>query len=177
MRVRWFLWVLLVRGCGRCVELARKSGSAVDASFIEKSHRDPVYAITWLQGKTLHECVSTSTDGMVLWWDIRKLGEPTETLTLEKGDGQLLGGMSLEYSAAAGPTKFMVGTEQGTVLSCNRKGKSPSDRITNSYSGHHGPIYALHRNPFYPKYFLTIGDWTVRVRHPSHFVAICFDFG
>ena len=24
-------------------------------------------------------------------------------------------------------------------------------------------MYALHRNPFYPKFFLTIGDWTVRL--------------
>ena len=31
------------------------------------------------------------------------------------------------------------------------------------YEGHCGPVYALQRNPFYPKFFLTIGDWTVRL--------------
>ena len=29
--------------------------------------------------------------------------------------------------------------------------------------GHHGPVYGLVRNPFYPKYFLSIGDWTARI--------------
>ena len=73
-----------------------------------------------------------------------------------------MGGVSMEYSAAAGPTKFLVGTEQGKVVSCNRKAKNPSDRIGTIYEGHCGPVYALQRNPFFPKYFLTIGDWTVR---------------
>ena len=41
------------------------------------------------------------------------------------------------------PTKFMVGTEQGVILSCNRKAKTPQDKITNAFTGHHGPIYAL----------------------------------
>ncbi|XP_042639469.1 dynein axonemal intermediate chain 2 [Orycteropus afer afer] len=61
------------------------------------------------------------------------------------------------------PTKFMVGTEQGIVISCNRKGKTPAEKIVCTFSGHHGPIYALQRNPFYPKNFLTVGDWTARI--------------
>ncbi|KAG8468793.1 hypothetical protein KFE25_007311 [Diacronema lutheri] len=136
----------------------RRGSEPVESSLIEKSHRDPVYSIVWLQGKTAYECASTSTDGQVLWWDIRKLGEPTESLELISGD-VTMGGVSLEYSAAGGPTKFMVGTEQGTILMCNRKGKSAQDKIGTVYSGHHGPTYALQRNPFFPKYFLSIGDW------------------
>lgn len=45
---------------------------------------------------------STSTDGRVLWWDIRKLGEPVETLPLEFAgyrSGQKLGGIALEYES------------------------------------------------------------------------------
>lgn len=45
---------------------------------------------------------STSTDGRVMWWDIRKLGEPVETLLLEFAgyrSGQKLGGISLEYES------------------------------------------------------------------------------
>lgn len=61
------------------------------------------------------------------------------------------------------PTKFMVGTEQGIVISCNRKAKTPAEKIVCTFSGHHGPIYALQRNPFYPKNFLTVGDWTARI--------------
>lgn len=61
------------------------------------------------------------------------------------------------------PTKFMVGTEQGIVISCNRKAKTSAEKIVCTFSGHHGPIYALQRNPFYPKNFLTVGDWTARI--------------
>lgn len=63
----------------------------------------------------------------------------------EKGSETLLGGVSLEYDPAAGPTKFMVGCEQGSVLSCNRKAKNPADRVGSSYMGHHGPVYGLKR--------------------------------
>ncbi len=43
----------------------------------------------------------------------------------------------------AQPTKFMVGTEQGAILLCNRKVKNPLDRIVSAFTGHHGPIYSL----------------------------------
>lgn len=56
--------------------------------------RDPVYDFAWLQSKTGTECMSVSTDGSVLWWDIRKLGEPTESLILkERGSDTVLGAM------------------------------------------------------------------------------------
>lgn len=53
--------------------------------------------------------------------------------------------MVLEYDPAAGPTKFMVGTEQGGVLMCNRKAKNPGDRVGANYTGHHGPLTGLQR--------------------------------
>jgi dynein intermediate chain 2 len=96
--------------------------------------------------------------------DIRKLGEPLESMPLQVGaDSATLGGVTLSYDVAAGPTNFLVGTEQGTVLLCKRKSKSPSDRIGAVYPGHHGPIYALQRHPMFPKNFLTVGDWTARI--------------
>mmetsp|Transcript_9026 Transcript_9026/g.20048 ORF Transcript_9026/g.20048 Transcript_9026/m.20048 type:complete len:325 (+) Transcript_9026:2-976(+) len=152
----------------------RRGPTPAEISIIEKSHRDPVYDIAWLAGKTAYECASTSTDGQVLWWDIRR-PEPSDSLALEDKtpgcEGRTMGGVSMEYSAGAGPTKFLVGTEQGKVVQCNRKAKNPSDRIGIIYEGHCGPVYALQRNPFFTKYFLTIGDWTVRlwndeIRHP-----------
>ena len=80
--------------------------------------------------------MTASTDGSVLWWDIRKLGEPTESLTLkEKSSETVLGAMSLEYNPAAGPTKFMIGTEQGNIMACNRKAKNPQDRVVASFPG------------------------------------------
>jgi len=141
----------------------RKGSQPTDTSVIEHSHRDPVYDIRWLAGKTAFECVSTSTDGQVLWWDTRKLAEPLERMTIEDkaNDNMVVGGVNLEYSAAGG--KFLVATEQGTIFSCNRKAKNPADRVGTCYEGHAGPVYKVARNPWFPKFFLTIGDWTWRV--------------
>jgi len=142
----------------------RKGSQPIEVSAISKSHSDPLYKCIFLTSKTGTECFTTSTDGQVLWWDIRKMAEPTETLMLDinKTGKPTLGGISLEYEPTM-PTKFMVGTEQGIVLSCNRKAKTPSERIVNNFSGHYGPVYALQRNPFFPKNFLTVGDWTARI--------------
>lgn len=142
----------------------RKGHTPVDTSPIEKSHRDPCYDMAWLQSKTGTECTSVSTDGYVYWWDTRRLGEPVESLQLKEKNGEnIYGAVSMEYESIAGPTKFMIGTEQGTVLMCNRKAKNPQDRIGTAYHGHHGPVYSLERNPFFPKYFMSIGDWSARV--------------
>ena len=61
------------------------------------------------------------------------------------------------------PTKFMAGTEQGTIMSCNRKAKTSQEKVVTMYPGHIGPVYALQRNPFFPKNFLTVGDWSAKV--------------
>ncbi|KAM9597379.1 dynein axonemal intermediate chain 2 [Trichechus inunguis] len=144
----------------------RKGSMVAELSTIEFSHRDPVYGTIWLQSKTGTECFSASTDGQVMWWDIRKLSEPTEVVIMDITKKEMLenalGAISLEFESTL-PTKFMVGTEQGIVISCNRKGKTPAEKIVCTFSGHHGPIYALQRNPFYPKNFLTVGDWTTRI--------------
>jgi dynein intermediate chain 2 len=139
----------------------RKGHSPCDSSPIERSHRDPVYDAAWLVSKTASECASVSTDGYVHWWDTRRMNEPVESLLLtERGQSSVLGAVCLEYCEAA---KFLVGTEHGTALSCNRKAKTPAERIGASYVGHHGPVYSLRRHPFFPKYFMSVGDWTARV--------------
>lgn len=61
----------------------------------------------------------------------------------------------------------MVGSEQGSIFTCNRKAKTPAEKIVTIYPGHHGPVYALQRNPFFPKNFLSVGDWTARVSNPQ----------
>jgi dynein intermediate chain 2 len=57
----------------------------------------------------------------------------------------------------------MVGTDQRNVLLCNRKAKNPNERIGAVFSDHLGCVYALQRNPFFPKNFLTVADWQARV--------------
>ncbi len=109
------------------------------------------------------EFFSTSTDGQVMWWDIRKLSEPTETMLIDpERNGNIIGGTHLDFETTM-PTKFMIGGENGTAYMCNKKAKNPGEKITHAYAGHHGPIYALQRNPFFVKNFLTIGDWKAQV--------------
>ncbi|CAL8102283.1 unnamed protein product [Calicophoron daubneyi] len=159
----------LVSGCynGQLAFWDRRKGSQpVEVSPVEQSHRDPTWKVIWIQSKTGTECFSTGTDGQVLWWDVRKMSEPTEKLYLDPTKKQdfscAQGAYALEYESTI-PTKFMAGTEQGTIISCNRKGKTPAEKIVAIYPGHLGPVYALQRNPFFPKNFLSIGDWTARI--------------
>lgn len=150
-----------------CYWDTRRGPKPVDTSPIEKSHRDPANGILWMQTKTGTECFTASSDGQVYWWDTRKgLSEPVDSLILDptkKLDlNNALGATVLEYESTM-PTKFMVGTEQGSIISCNRKAKTAADKIAALYNTHSGPIYALERNPFAPKVFLSVGDWTTRI--------------
>lgn len=76
----------------------------------------------------------------------------------------LLGGEVLDYDPIYSPQKFLVGTEQGVIISCQRRKNKPI-QIEKAYFGHVSPIYAVQRNPYNPKYFLSIGDWTVKIWH------------
>lgn len=145
----------------------RKSGAApAETSIIEHSHHDPVYDVFWISSKTGNQCCSVSTDGWMLWWDIRHLAQPTHKLLLTDKDGLAFGGSSMEYNTEAGPTKYLVGTEQGAVLSVNLRNAKQNNGITLYDTGagkHHGPVCAIQRNPTHNKFFLTIGDWTARL--------------
>ena len=158
-------FILLPPGLITCYD-TRVGESAKETSVIETSHRDPVYWISWLAGKSPFECVSTSTDAQVLWWDVRKLAEPIDSMWVEDkaADNLRMGGSSMEYAGAGG--KFLFGSEQGKIVACSRKGKTPADKVGASWDAHSGPIYALSRNAYYPKFYVTVGDWTVKVSTP-----------
>ena len=51
----------------------------------------------------------------------------------------------------------------GSVFLCNKKAKAINERISAVYNAHFGPVYALQRNPCFPKNFLTVGDWCARI--------------
>lgn len=145
-------------------------------SRIEESHKDPVWSVKWLQSKS-GELLSVSTDGNVYVWDCRLPDRPTEIHSIpednvlllpksnDNGAKGILGGLCLDYDPqVGGPAKYMIGTEQGTILSCNRKGKTNQEKIgPNTFNGHHGPVYSVQRNPMFSKYFLSVGDWTARL--------------
>lgn len=140
-------------------------------SSVETSHFDPVRDISWISSKTGSQCVSVSTDGRILWWDTRKLTEPSDSVSLfldAKAEcAQLQGGCTLEYSTEAGPSKYLVGTEQGAVILINLKSRKQNGGVAPfDVSGpgkHHGPVCSVRRNPSNPKCFLSVGDWTARV--------------
>ena len=54
--------------------------------------RDPVFDFAWLQSKTGSEALTVSTDGQVLWWDIRKLSEVVESMPLRYSETDGSGG-------------------------------------------------------------------------------------
>ncbi|XP_039285506.1 dynein intermediate chain 3, ciliary [Nilaparvata lugens] len=146
----------------------RGGGQPVDVSRLYSSHRDPVSSVLWINSKSGTEFFSTSIDGQIKWWDVRKLAEPIENLLLDvvKGEEQSLsraiGASCLEYEPTI-PTRFMVGTENGLVISGNRKGKTPQEKLGAQYKCHHGPVMSLQRSPAFVKNFLTVGDWTARI--------------
>jgi len=89
-----------------------------DTTVLEKSHHDPVYGTAWFTPqKQGTEVVSTSTDGRLIWWDMKKTSEPIEVLMLTDSAGKdgpkpkICGGTCLDYNADAAPMKYMVGTE------------------------------------------------------------------
>jgi len=139
---------------------------ATYTSEVEHSHHDPVYDVFWVQSKTHKEFVSVSTDGRMLKWDMRNFTEPVATYELKDAQGAEMGGCSLEYNVEGGSTKFLVGTEQGLVVSINTK-KKGGQMVSVKEAGagkHHGPIYSLQRNPTHAgKYFMSVGDWSARI--------------
>jgi len=83
---------ILVGGCyngSLCLfDLSKGNSSGVVTPVIktvlEKSHHDPVYDIYWLtHTKSNNDCVSTSTDGRILWWDMRNASAPVDSFTIE----------------------------------------------------------------------------------------------
>lgn len=156
-------WYDLKRGPTPCMK-----------SKVEVSHYDPIYDVVWMQSKTGQDCASVSSDGRLLFWDCRKLDEFVDECILTdggaKGEEKTLGGCSLEWMQEAGPTKFLVGTEHGITLSCSRKPKKACEIGTwfgtenrGGYGKHFGPVYAVKRNPFHVKFFLTVGDWCAKM--------------
>mmetsp|Transcript_15613 Transcript_15613/g.20256 ORF Transcript_15613/g.20256 Transcript_15613/m.20256 type:complete len:371 (+) Transcript_15613:147-1259(+) len=146
----------------------RKQGSAGETSEIEHSHHDPVSSVFWISSKSGNSCASVSTDGRLLWWDVRKISQPTDQLLLKtEKEGSILGGSTMDYNHEAGATKYLVGTEQGLVTMVNLRNRRTNGGVllfdNTMKSSHHGPISSIQRNPVHNKFFLTVGDWTARL--------------
>lgn len=143
--------------------------NSLETSLVENSHHDPVSDVFWISSKTGYQCASVSTGGKMLWWDTRKLSEPIDSIvfTAQDTDNKVtLGGSALEYNTEAGPTKYLIGTEQGNVLGVNLRNRKINNGVTSYDNGpgkHHGPIYSIQRNPTHHKFFMTVGDWSAKI--------------
>ena len=82
--------------------------------------------------------------------------EPIESLVLdvsktpEPSLRAAQGATVLEYETTI-PTKFMIGTEQGTVIQCNRKGKTQAEKIAAIYQAHLGQVKQVRYDGPLPK--------------------------
>lgn len=108
---------------------SRKGKDPVAMSHVEQSHSDPITHFQWQMTKTGQQCVTVSTDGYAHFWDIRKLKEDrVESLAIKESgaDGKetLIGVTALENSPDT-PTKYVLGTQQGTVIIANKRPKKP----------------------------------------------------
>jgi dynein intermediate chain 2, axonemal len=143
----------------------RQGWKPAGISNFENSHFCPVSDFAWLQSKTNSECVTSSVDGKVLWWDIRNLAAPTDSCQLAAQEGgRPFGASALEWLQEAGPTKYLVGTEEGIGLALNKKPKKAVElggwfgsEEKGGHGRHYGPIWTIKRNPQHVKYFMTVG--------------------
>lgn len=143
-------------------------------SEIETSHCEPVVDLFWLSSKGGNEFVTCSTDGKVIWWDYRNISQPTDVLTITENQSsssapaKIVGATSMEYVADYGP-KYLIGTETGAIMLATKKPKKNVEiNFNNSYGlenvgRHMGPVTRIQRNPFNPRFFMSVGDWSVNV--------------
>lgn len=134
------------------------------------AHRDPVSSLLFIFSRTNSEFFSASSDGRCMWWDLRDLSQPTDTLmmTIRVPPGET---PSLAYAEGVSvlqfertiPTKFLCGTDTGFVISVNRKGKTINETMSAVFNAHRGQVKALHRSPCIVKMFITCGDWTINL--------------
>jgi dynein intermediate chain 2 len=140
---------------------------------VEVSHWDPVYDVVWIQSKTAQDVASVSSDGRLLFWDVRKLDEVCDEAVITDGGRpteKVLGACALEWMMEAGAKKFLVGTEHGVTIGATRTPKKAVDvgpwwgaETRGGFGKHFGPVYAVKRNPIHVKFFMTVGDWCCKM--------------
>ena len=159
---------------------------------VENSHTEPVSDFVWLKSKNSNEFVTSSTDGSVIWWEIKdkdclvslkgiqlpvdidlQTEKPlyltnTEKVNVDGEDKDITkeyGGTRIDNSTDAGAAKFLLATEQGTIFIVNKK-KTEGEigqKLGLTSGRHLGPIVGMQRNPTNFKFILTVGDWTARI--------------
>ena len=88
------------------------------------SHTEPVYSITWTASKTGTELMSSTEDGLVKWWDVRRMSAPTGQIDLRNCHSeQTFSVTKIEYEPTI-PSRYMLGSTNGSIICCSRKAKA-----------------------------------------------------
>ncbi|SOV18957.1 dynein-associated protein, putative [Plasmodium gaboni] len=207
----------------------RKKNTLCESSSINVSHKNTVHDIIWLQTKTNNHCLSISSDGLSLIWDIRNFTEPIESFYLNKDPSEIcelvettnnelqdlskisndinnnninnssnnnnninilhnnntnLNTMNkllfnnatstitsknlyyspncLEWNLEAGPSKILIGTDEGYILSLSKR-QAKNLELLQKYGAsnekHLSSITSIKRIPINLKYFLSTDKW------------------
>ncbi|XP_061706639.1 dynein axonemal intermediate chain 2-like [Cydia pomonella] len=148
----------------------RRGSQAVSECPPHVAHRDMVRNVLFINSKSGLEFFSGGPDGACKWWDARNMSEPTDEMIIDIAKysfdvpnmATAFGISTMEYEFTI-PSRFMVGTDNGYVVTGNRKGKTQLDKFPVQYPAHTGSVRSLERNPYFLKNFLTVGDWRLQV--------------
>lgn len=135
---------------------ARVGGNPLAVSATERSHRAPVSALLWIASKAGTEFFSVAGDGWAKWWDSGKIKKPKDELEI----GPPL--TALEYDQTI-PTRFMIGTADGYVVSGNRRGTTLQEKLPWKIKVREGPVLEVDRNPAFPKILLVVGGRSAQI--------------
>lgn len=146
----------------------RKDGKPQIESLKETSHRGAVSSLLWIHSKSNCEFFTGSTlDGMIMWWDTRKMNNPYESFKLGNSENEnkhqvgIIGCTTLEYTYSM-PSRFMIGTNTGLIISGNKRGVTHAERFPYSMKTANGIVRTIERNPFSENIFLAVGDYCIR---------------
>ncbi|XP_065673190.1 dynein axonemal intermediate chain 4-like [Hydra vulgaris] len=156
----------------------------VDSRDSAGKHGAPVWQLKWIlkdRGTTEDKgevLVSSSADGRVSQWSIRKGLEYIDLMRLKrthaieqsskkknekKSDAlisRLAAGMCFDFHPSEGNT-YLVGTEEGLIHRCSC---SYNEQFLETYKDHKGTLYSLQWSPFDEDVFMSCSsDWTIRL--------------
>ncbi|XP_076750414.1 dynein axonemal intermediate chain 2-like, partial [Xylocopa sonorina] len=146
----------------------RTGNTPVQYSHLLLSHREFANAVKWVPTKSNTEFFSTSTDGRVMWWDTRHLRGPTEILMFdleypnEPHIDRAIGVTCLNFGPMVG-TKFMVGLENGIIITGSRRMRTNAEKLANRFDAHYAQVFSVDRNNLNPSIFLSVGGWRARI--------------
>ncbi|KAG9429734.1 Dynein intermediate chain 2, axonemal [Apis mellifera carnica] len=141
----------------------RTGENPIGTSHEYVSHRHPAIHVFWIPSKTCTDIFSASTDGLVLWWDMRFPKKPIEKLVMDlddpkRGNVYKATGITCLQFEQTMSSRFLAGTENGIVVNVNKRTDNPVEKLLVRFECYAGPVLAIDRNPVYSKNFLTVGN-------------------